>query len=53
MLLIILLCICLLIILAVNVILHLRIFIVYSSGVGPFLVVGLLILAIVVLCFKN
>ena len=47
------LCICLFIILVVNVILNLRIYIVYSSGVGPIFLVGLLILAIVVLYFKN
>lgn len=51
--LIIFLCIFLLIILVVNVILHIRIHIVYSSGVGPFIIIGLIILAIVVLYFKR
>jgi hypothetical protein len=47
------LCIFLLIILVVNVFLHIRIHIVYSSGVGPFLLIGLIIMAIVILYVKG
>ncbi|MCA1318350.1 hypothetical protein LC085_00375 [Bacillus tianshenii] len=43
----------LVVILIVNVILHVRIYVVYSSGVGPFFFVGLIILTMVALYFKR
>ncbi|MGX6445101.1 hypothetical protein ACWM35_17955 [Neobacillus sp. K501] len=43
----------LLIILIVNVILHVKIYIVYSTGVGPIFLIGLIIFLIVLLYFKG
>ncbi|WP_157081378.1 hypothetical protein [Neobacillus soli] len=39
--------------LIVNAFRHITIYIVYSTGVGPFIVIGLIILAICALFFKG
>lgn len=44
---------CLLIILIVNVFLHVKIYIVYSSGIGPLFVIGLVIFLIVLFYYKG
>ncbi|BFT72478.1 hypothetical protein PAENIP36_39200 [Paenibacillus sp. P36] len=51
--LIILLCISLLIVLIVNAILNIKIYIVYVTGLGPILIIGLLILTIMILYLKG
>lgn len=51
--LIILLCISLLIVLMVNAILNIKIYIVYSTGLGPLLIIGLIMLTIMILYLKG
>lgn len=43
----------LLLVLIVNVITHLKIYIVYSSGVGPIFVIGLIIFLIILLYYQG
>jgi hypothetical protein len=44
---------CLLLILVVHIIMNVRIYLVYSTGIGPILVIGLIIGLIVLLYFKG
>jgi len=52
-LLIFLLCIVVVIILIVNAILHVRVYIVYSSGIMPFIIIGILLMTILILFLKG
>ncbi|MDM5327090.1 hypothetical protein [Neobacillus sp. CF12] len=45
--------ICILVILIVHAILHIKIYIVYSTGVGPILLIGLIIFLIALLYFQG
>ena len=44
---------CLLITLIVNVLLHVKIYIVYSTGIGPLFLIGLILFLIGLLYFKG
>ncbi|MBT2757713.1 hypothetical protein J7E71_17635 [Mesobacillus foraminis] len=44
---------CLLIMLIVNVLIHVRVYIVYSSGIGPIFMIGFIIFLIALLYLKG